>query len=422
MRVFENDANDHFVEVWASTEQSTPSIVALGTGESDGDDAREIIAGVAGTLGTLYLWENIADNEYVAIPFGYQMDWQVRDIHIGDTDADNAREIIGVGSDSVDGGSLKIWEHVGPVGDNSYVLVHDYDTVSYLLGCEVGDADNDGNGELLLNVGGWAGFPTYIRRLEYNPDIGDWEHKLFEASTTGLPISAEIGDFDMDGDMELAVGSTEVIHIYESLTDDTFTPVWSSSFTIAGNVMDLTLGPLNEFGYPIIASCSFDGQVDFIGYDGETYVRHLATPLNVSGALRSIDCGDFDGGDGALDIFLARSGSNLVSLFEELDLTAADLPFDARDELRLEIAGNPFRTSTELHFSVASPMRSASLHLYDARGRLVRKLFDGITTGSEHILTWDGRDDLGTAMPSGVYLARLAADRSVLSKRIVLLR
>ena len=40
----------------------------------------------------------------------------------------------------------------------------------------------------------------------------------------------------------------------------------------------------------------------------------------------------------------------------------------------------------------------------------------------EHTVQWDGRDDAGRAVASGVYLARLRAHNVVRTRRLVLLR
>ncbi len=421
VRVFENGADDHFAQVWASPQQSTPSIVALDTGETDGDMLREVIAGEAGTLGRLYLWENTGDDTFEARTLGFQVDWQVREIQTADTDGDGAVEIIAAGSSSTDGGSLKLFEHSGAIGDNVYTLAHDYDTVSYLFGCKPGDADNDGKGEVLLEVGGWPGYPTYIRRLEHNPSSGTWEHKLFEATTTGLPISGAIADLDGDEENELVLGSNEVIYIYESYADDTFTPVWTSPFAIPGNVMDLAIGPDNEHGFPTVVACSFEGQVDVIGYDGITYARELAPPLSVGDPLRSADFAFVDGTDPRRDLVLARSGSDLVSMFEELDLTAADWEPGAANALRLA-APNPFRPGGEIRFAAPAGMAPVSLRVYDVRGRLLRILAEGASPGAMAAALWNGQGADGEPQASGVYLLQLRAGSETLSRRIVLLR
>jgi flagellar hook assembly protein FlgD len=50
-----------------------------------------------------------------------------------------------------------------------------------------------------------------------------------------------------------------------------------------------------------------------------------------------------------------------------------------------------------------------SLMIYDVRGRLIKALASGNKTAGEHVVRWDGRDDRGQRIPSGVYFYRLEA-------------
>ena len=47
---------------------------------------------------------------------------------------------------------------------------------------------------------------------------------------------------------------------------------------------------------------------------------------------------------------------------------------------------------------------------YDAAGRLVRELFRGELPGGVHDRQWDGRDESGRSVSSGVYYAQLIVD------------
>ena len=47
------------------------------------------------------------------------------------------------------------------------------------------------------------------------------------------------------------------------------------------------------------------------------------------------------------------------------------------------------------------------LEVYDLQGKRVKLLVDGFVAGGEQTVPWDGRDDEGAIMPSGVYLYRL---------------
>lgn len=62
------------------------------------------------------------------------------------------------------------------------------------------------------------------------------------------------------------------------------------------------------------------------------------------------------------------------------------------------------------------------LEIHDVRGRLVKQLADQTFSAGEHVLTWNGRDDDGRDLASGVYLARFKAAVVVQTQRLMLVR
>jgi hypothetical protein len=66
---------------------------------------------------------------------------------------------------------------------------------------------------------------------------------------------------------------------------------------------------------------------------------------------------------------------------------------------------NPFNPATKIALSVEIAQQ-VRLEVYNARGQLVRRLHDGALTTGRHEMTWDGRDDGGLQVASGVYFAR----------------
>jgi flagellar hook assembly protein FlgD len=74
-----------------------------------------------------------------------------------------------------------------------------------------------------------------------------------------------------------------------------------------------------------------------------------------------------------------------------------------------------------IHFELqaAGPVR---LGVFDLRGRLVATLVDEIVAAGRHEVTWNGRDDSGRELPSGVYLSRLEAGGQVVHGRMTLVR
>lgn len=82
---------------------------------------------------------------------------------------------------------------------------------------------------------------------------------------------------------------------------------------------------------------------------------------------------------------------------------------------------NPFNPGTTIRYAVPGASR-VRITVYDARGRAVRALVDRIDAGGAHSARWDGRDDEGVSMPSGVYYYRMRSKFGSDVKRMVLLR
>jgi hypothetical protein len=113
-----------------------------------------------------------------------------------------------------------------------------------------------------------------------------------------------------------------------------------------------------------------------------------------------------------------RSGQAAIAGVVELRLDAATAPGVVR------LAGNapnPFNPSTAIQFSVGRP-QPVRLDIYDAAGRRVRQLWSGIATAGAQLRLWDGRDDAGAAVASGIYVARLAAEDGVRTHKMTLVK
>ncbi len=83
---------------------------------------------------------------------------------------------------------------------------------------------------------------------------------------------------------------------------------------------------------------------------------------------------------------------------------------------------NPFNAGTVISFSLRSD-RPVSLVVYDILGRRVRALLSGVQRAGASETSWDGRDDQGRAVATGVYFYRLVVDgEAPLTRKMVLLR
>ena len=86
---------------------------------------------------------------------------------------------------------------------------------------------------------------------------------------------------------------------------------------------------------------------------------------------------------------------------------------------------NPFNPATRIDFSVNTTGK-ATLRIYDSEGRLVRTLLDEPKSRGNYSIYWNGRDDSGRQMVSGVYFYELRVEQRGLedrsAKKMILLR
>jgi hypothetical protein len=97
-------------------------------------------------------------------------------------------------------------------------------------------------------------------------------------------------------------------------------------------------------------------------------------------------------------------------------------PVELPGQLRLEAAyPHPFNPSTTIVFALPRP-GEVELGIFDLKGASVRTLVTGHLEVGEHRVVWDGRDDGGGLVPSGIYFCRAAADRQADALKLILLK
>jgi hypothetical protein len=96
-------------------------------------------------------------------------------------------------------------------------------------------------------------------------------------------------------------------------------------------------------------------------------------------------------------------------------------PASAEQPALLASYPNPFNPSTLLAYRLPAPC-ALRLTVHDAQGRLLRCLAEGRQEAGEHSVAWDGRDERGRPLPSGVYFARLEAAGEIRGQRLILLK
>lgn len=82
---------------------------------------------------------------------------------------------------------------------------------------------------------------------------------------------------------------------------------------------------------------------------------------------------------------------------------------------------NPFNPATSISLSMPK-QDNIKLNIYNAKGQLVKTLFDGNLERGDHSFNWDGKDTNGNSVASGVYFYSAINAKGTQSRKMVLMK
>ena len=82
---------------------------------------------------------------------------------------------------------------------------------------------------------------------------------------------------------------------------------------------------------------------------------------------------------------------------------------------------NPFNPETNIRFSLkdAAPV---SIEIYNVKGQMVRKLVNEVKAAGDHVAVWNGTDNNGRAVSSGVYYFKMNTGKYSSTKKMILMK
>ena len=131
-------------------------------------------------------------------------------------------------------------------------------------------------------------------------------------------------------------------------------------------------------------------------------------------------------------IFISGSSINVY----DIEYTVSDSDIEI-PQMRTELLSNypnPFNPETTIVFYVGNALvrsdvsigtingTNVTLDIYNIRGQRIKRLVDDFMETGEHRVGWDGKDDSGREMSSGVYLYRMVAGEQEAVRRMLLLK
>ncbi|MCA9753519.1 MAG: FG-GAP repeat protein, partial [Gemmatimonadetes bacterium] len=311
---------------------------------------------------------------------------------VGDLDSDGFDDFCAGAPDGGPGNRGRVYVYSGQTGSEFSFSPLEPDTNGVRFGMFFANSPGDLNAD---------GVPDLVVGDFLDAELGASTGKLYtfsgadgallykvagEAAGDGFGVVRGAGDANLDGTPDLLVAA---------YTSSAAAPSAGKAYVLSG-VDGSTLRTM---------TCTLDGDVFGIAIFGSPDANGDGVPDFLLGAT-----GNDASGDNAGRVYLI-AGEPVV-----VDVPAIAPVGDG--VLSIEARPNPTRGVSEIRFRI--PHRApVDVTIYDARGRVVRRLDARVADAGEHALGWDGRNERGSVVGSGVYYAVVRALGSTAATKIV---
>ncbi len=476
--VYEWNGTDYeMMWTWADTSLKTggASFPTMAVADLDGDGNQEIVLGMPSGSGwpaadvsptVIYVFE-FGPNGGPAAPTaswtansGPGSNTRPAAMAAGDIDGDGVMEVAVAFrkfSDAASDDALMIFSVDGAfAGDFTNFKMEMIDTTGdwgSVYAADITDLDNDGNLEAYFSTDNHTtyeatGADTYELNYVASPTIGPWT----------IQASAQ-ADIDGDGNNELVWGKTNgslcVLHDVTDLATIDSTNESLIKVVEPGGCRGLTVGDYDKDGKTdIFMGGNYAGSVwraEYIGgvggdiADSNNYVYEKVYQDSVPGGDPRVYSVSFPGdnfalqhggststdmdGDGVPEILVAyEDGDSLqnwiVMLEGNGDATGIELNLGEKVLKTYKLSQNypnPFNPSTTISYNLPAT-EQVSVKVFNMLGQEVKTLTNGVMSAGQHTKVWDGTNNAGIKVTSGVYVYTLQAGQHKLTKRMTLIK
>ncbi len=261
----------------------------------------------------------------------------------------------------------------------------------------------------------------YLINMDTNGDtlwtrdyLADRIHDVHAISGGGYLLSGNIIEYDN------FVENTNARVIRIDNKGDT---LWTN--TIRGEEEDtfLSAAETNDGGF-ILAGYSESYNEDYydeiwftkINSEGDTLWSKASS---MRGELRDIKQTE-DGGFLVAGFIGYSQSGNLAKFNQNITTSATPATEPVSFKLKQNYP-NPFNPSTRISYSLERSS-NVSITVYNMLGEKIKTLVNGTRNAGSHTVVWNGTDQMGAQVSSGVYLYRLTADQRSVTQKMTLIK
>jgi len=164
-------------------------------------------------------------------------------------------------------------------------------------------------------------------------------------------------------------------------------PEITSSFNMQGNnVYDVFI--LGEY---IFVAADNLWAIDISDPENPVYVDHYITPANAKNTF-------------VVDnyIYVADQSSLIILYLDQVSGKINKIPVSPEQFSISQNFPNPFNSSTTINFNL-SAKQNVKISIFDFSGNLIKTLIDGESHKGDHLIVWNGINEVGNIAPPGIY-------------------
>jgi hypothetical protein len=285
-------------------------------------------------------------------------------------------------------------------------------------GMTFGDFDNDGDQDIFMDGGIVEGYDN----LFVNEETAPGEHSFADvAEFTGITVTGDrkgcgFFDYNRDGFLDIYMPSAEINHIlYRNSADNRAN--WAgfilegteSNRDGVGCIITLHTGDKKQLRLTRCGDIHFhqyNPWVNFgIGYETSIDSVVIRWPSGIVQVLDNVAINQYHDITESAETVVERDNKNGLPVEFQLEQNSP----------------NPFNPSTRIDYKVPHQSQ-VKISIYNLMGELVAVLLNESQIAGSYSVTWNGNDQMGQKLPSGLYIYNLQTGDFELSRKMMFIQ